>query len=65
MAEITGTELDAILSGDPDELDVHLHLVERDIVIDGHKVTMYCHCLATDGNGRVKVKRLAEFVDCH
>lgn len=51
MAEITGAELDAILSGDPDELGVHLHLVERDVVIDGHKVKVYCHCLTTDGNG--------------
>ena len=62
MAEITSAELDAILSGDPDELGVHLHLVERDIVIDGHKVTVYCHCLTTDGNGKVKIKRLTEFM---
>ncbi|PDT01609.1 HamA C-terminal domain-containing protein [Rhizobium chutanense] len=62
MAEITGEELDAILSGDPEELGVHLHLVERDIEIEGHKVTVHCHCLTTDANGRVKVKRLAEFM---
>lgn len=62
MAEITSAELDAILSGDPEELDKHLQLVERDVVIDGHKVTVYCHCLTTDGNGKVKVKRLAEFM---
>lgn len=43
MAEITGAELDAILSGDPDELGVHLHLVARDIVIDGHKL----RCIAS------------------
>ncbi|GCD60600.1 hypothetical protein NBRC3280_3208 [Acetobacter pasteurianus NBRC 3280] len=62
MAEITGAELDAILSGDPEELGVHLHLVERDIIIDGHNVKVYCHCLTTDGNGKVKIKRLAEFL---
>lgn len=62
MAEISGAELDAILSGDPDELDVHLRLVERDLEIDGHKVTVHCHCLTTDANGRVKVKRLVEFM---
>jgi hypothetical protein len=62
MAEITGEELDAILSGDPEELGVHLHLVERDIEIEGHKVTVHCHCLTTDANGKVKVKRLAEFM---
>lgn len=62
MPEITGAELDAILSGDPEELGVHLRLVERDIVIDGHKVTVHCHCLTTDANGRVKVRRLVEFM---
>lgn len=62
MAEITGAELDAILSGDPEELGVHLHLVERDIMIDGQNVKVYCHCLTTDGNGKVKIKRLAEFL---
>lgn len=62
MAEITGEVLDAILSGDPEELGVHLHLVERDIEIEGHKVTVHCHCLTTDANGKVKVKRLAEFM---
>ncbi|GGB13429.1 hypothetical protein GCM10011491_46440 [Brucella endophytica] len=49
MAEITGAELDAILSGDPDEIGVHLHLVERDVEIDGHKVRVYCHCLVVSG----------------
>lgn len=62
MAEITGEVLDAILSGDPEELGVHLHLVGRDIEIEGHKVTLHCHCLTTDANGKVKVKRLAEFM---
>lgn len=62
MAEITDLELEEILSGDPEELGVHLHLVERDIEIEGHKVTVHCHCLTTDANGRVKVKRLAEFM---
>lgn len=62
MVEITGAKLDAILSGDPEELGVHLHLVERDIMIDGQNVKVYCHCLTTDGNGKVKIKRLAEFL---
>ena len=62
MAEITSEVLDAILSGDPEELGVHLHLVERNIEIEDHKVTVHCHCLTTDANGKVKVKRLAEFM---
>ena len=62
MAEITAAELDAILSGDPEELGVHLHLVERNTEVDGHKVTVHCHCLTTDANGRVKLGRLVEFM---
>lgn len=62
MAEISSVDLDAILSGDPEELGVHLHLVERDVEIDGHKVSVYCHCLTTDANAKVKVKRLVEFM---
>ena len=62
MTEITTEELDAILSGDPEELGVHLHLVEQNIEIEGHKVTVHCHCLTTDANGRIKVKRLVEFM---
>jgi hypothetical protein len=52
----------AVLVGDPDELDVHLCLVERDIEVAGSRVKMHCHCLAVDGNGRVNVARLAEFM---
>jgi hypothetical protein len=29
MSEITAADLNAILSGDPEELAVHFHLVER------------------------------------
>ncbi|WP_127754306.1 DUF1837 domain-containing protein [Devosia sp. 1566] len=62
MPDITDSEMQSILSGDPEELGVHLHLVERDLTVDGHRVTVHCHCLATDANGRVKVSRLAEFM---
>lgn len=62
MVEITGAELDAILSGDPDELGVHLSLVDRDVEIEGHRVTAHCHCLVADANGKIKVRRLAEFM---
>lgn len=41
---------------------MYLQLVERDVVIDGHKVKVHCHCLAVDGNGRVQPKRLAQFM---
>jgi hypothetical protein len=52
----------AALTGDPEALDVHLALVERDVLIDGHAVKIHCHCLTVDGNGRVQPYRLAEFM---
>ena len=51
-----------MLTGDPGGLDVHLELVERDVVIDGHCIRVHCHCLTVDGNGRVQPQRLAEFM---
>ncbi|MBY5406525.1 DUF1837 domain-containing protein [Rhizobium leguminosarum] len=62
MSNITISDLEAILAGDPEELGVYLQLVERDVVIDGHNVKVHCHCLAVDGNGRVQPKRLAQFM---
>ena len=50
------------MTGDPEALDVHLTLVERDITIDGQSVKIHCHCLAIDGNGRVQLHRLAQFM---
>ena len=50
------------MTGDPESLDVHLALVERDVLIDGHLVKIHCHCLTVDGNGRVQPRRLAEFM---
>jgi hypothetical protein len=50
------------LTGDPEALEVHLALVERDILIDGHAVKIHCHCLRVDANGRVQPRRLAEFM---
>ena len=62
LSEITPKDLQEIVAGDPEELDVHLQLVERDIAISGCKVQVHCHCLTVDGNGRVKPQRLAEFL---
>ncbi len=41
---------------------MHLSLIERDIEVADCKVKIHCHCLAVDGNGRVNVGRLAEFM---
>jgi hypothetical protein len=50
------------LTGNPDALEVHLTLVERDMLVEGHLVKIHCHCLTVDGNGRVQPHRLAEFM---
>lgn len=62
MSTITATDLASALTGDPEALEVHLTLVERDVTIDGHLVKIHCHCLSVDGNGRVQPYRLAEFM---
>ncbi|MBV5270103.1 MAG: DUF1837 domain-containing protein [Afipia sp.] len=62
MSSITADDLAAALTGDPEALDIHLSLVERDVVIDGCQVKIHCHCLSVDGNGRVQPHRLAEFM---
>jgi hypothetical protein len=62
LSSITAADLIAALTGDPETLDVHLSLVERDVVIDRCQVKIHCHCLTVDGNGRVQPRRLAEFM---
>jgi hypothetical protein len=62
LSTLTATDLVSALTGDPESLDVHLELVERDVLIDGHSVKVHCHCLTVDGNGRVQPRRLAEFM---
>ncbi|HET6409603.1 MAG TPA: DUF1837 domain-containing protein [Chthoniobacteraceae bacterium] len=62
LSDITAEELIAALTGNPEALEVHLELVERDVVLDGQLVRIHCHCLTIDGNGRVQPHRLAEFM---
>ena len=62
LSNITANDLVSTLTGDPEALDVHLTLVERDISIKDHAVKIHCHCLTVDGNGRVQPHRLAEFM---
>jgi hypothetical protein len=54
--------LEEALTGNPEALGVHLTLVERDILIEGRAVKIHCHCLTVDGNGRIQLRRLAEFM---
>ncbi|MGO4515022.1 DUF1837 domain-containing protein [Terriglobus sp. 2YAB30_2] len=51
-----------MLTGDPEALEIHLSLVERDVSIAGQAVKIHCHCLTVDANGRVQPQRLAEFM---
>lgn len=59
---LSATALESAIAGDPDMLDVHLALIERDVCLEGHSVKIHCHCLTVDGNGRVQPHRLAEFM---
>jgi hypothetical protein len=58
LSTITATDLTSALAGNPEALDVHLMLVERDVHIEGHSVKIHRHYLT---NGRVHPHRLAEF----
>lgn len=62
MSQTLLDDLSKIVAGDPEELDVHLQLVERDATLKDCSTRLHCHCLTVDGNGRVKPERLAEFM---
>lgn len=62
LSNITATDLIAAVTGNPEALDVHLELIERDVTMDGVLVKIHCHCLTVDGNGRVEPHRLAAFM---
>jgi len=62
LSNITSESLESALTGNPEALEVHLTLVERDLTIDGQLVKIRCHCLSVDGNRRIQPNRLAEFM---
>lgn len=62
MTGITASDLDAILAGEPEQLDVHLSAIEKGLQIAGSETKVNCHCLAVDAHGRVKIARLAEYL---
>jgi hypothetical protein len=62
LSSITAADLVSAVTGNPEALDVHLDLIERDVTIDGVKVKIHCHCLTVDGNGKVTPHRLASFM---
>lgn len=59
---LSADQLMSALTGDPEALDVHLSIVERDLSIKDSAVSIHCHCLTLDGNGKVQPRRLAEFM---
>ncbi|MGN7870025.1 HamA C-terminal domain-containing protein [Paracoccus sp. 22332] len=58
----THDDLTALLAGDPEELEVHFELIERDMRIDGIEIKVHCHCMRLGGNGAVSPRLLAEFM---
>ena len=62
LSPILESDLCNIVAGDPEELNVHLQLVKRDVSLDACAARLHCHCLTVDANGRVKPERLAEFM---
>ena len=41
LSDMTDADLAAALTGDPDAPDVHLALIQRDVLIDGHAVKFH------------------------
>lgn len=62
MNELNAADFDAILAGDPEQLDVHLALIEKGFKVAGSETQVNCHCLTVDAMGRLKISRLAEYL---
>jgi hypothetical protein len=58
--------LERVARGDPSDLESVLHTVEKDIVVQGTRISMHTHCIALDGNQRPRVgefaRQLAQYV---
>lgn len=48
--------------GGPKVTDAHLRVVEKDIELDGTKTTVHCYAPTLDGNGRMRINLLAQFL---
>lgn len=42
--------------------DAHLRVIDRDVEIEGTLTRVHCYAPTLDGNGRMRIKRLAEFL---
>ena len=47
---------------EPSIVNAHLYTVERDYVLEGTKTLVHCYAPTLDGNGRVRIDALAEFM---
>lgn len=47
---------------EPSITEAHLNIVERDFVLKGTKTLVHCYAPTLDGNGRVRIDALAEFM---
>ena len=47
---------------EPSIVEAHLRTVERDFLLDGTKTVVHCYAPTLDGNGRVRINALAEFM---
>jgi hypothetical protein len=54
--------LRASLRGGASRVNAHLICLERDIFVGKTKTKLHCYCLPIDGNGRIRMKPLAEFL---
>lgn len=54
--------LRASLRGEARKLDAHLICLERDIEVGKTRTKLHCYFLPLDGNGRVRMQPLAEFL---
>ena len=50
LSELIPNDFLEILAGDPEELDVHLQLVEKHFMIGNCSTQLHCHCLTVDAN---------------
>ena len=47
---------------EPSIIEAHLNVVQRDLVVAGTKTLVHCYAPTLDGNGRLRIKALAEFM---
>ncbi len=60
--ELTPERLTQLLSGDPEEIEVHLTRVDHSFDVTGIKVRSHCFCLTVDAQGKVQPKALINYL---